>query len=443
MNDDIEKKILGYMLFDKQYLVCCIERLKPSYFEQNYRKLFVIIKSYFQKYKEIITVNIIDRILQSRNVAEDIRLMYSTLLNEIINDEYKHSEFEYYLNEMIKKECKKILISSLDDCIDEQLGKNIPGAITTLTRLNDVFAAKDILKKAVLKVEQLSQVDRIKEGDIKDSVEYWRSYVNNSSNNNNLKGIATGIHKFDELSGGLQGGRTLCIVGQTGSGKSILMLCIGKKAWLDGYNVVYFSLEMEKEMIERRFISSISYLDSNKIRDSKLNDEEKKIFYDALQKIENDKNKFYIVDIPRGCTPLMLEAKIEAIKVLFEPHLIIIDYLNIMSPTDTKATDAENQGILSEEIHELARYYRVPIIFAAQATSLRKKDEKMEIGTHRVGRSERIATNTDFVLQIQPDEEPELSNTMVLHIIKGRDCASGVIILKKDFANIYSKCFCV
>ena len=62
--------------------------------------------------------------------------------------------------------------------------------------------------------------------------------------NPDLIGIKTGIKKFDEISGGIQKGELGILMAQTGKGKSCALGNFGTNAWLQGKNIVLFSLEM-------------------------------------------------------------------------------------------------------------------------------------------------------------------------------------------------------
>ena len=92
---------------------------------------------------------------------------------------------------------------------------------------------------------------------------------------NSLAPVASGFNQFDEiLGGGLQRSDLVIIAARPSLGKSSLAFNIAANAALQGNHVGIFSLEMSKEQIAVRLLSSESGVDSSRLRLSVVNDSE-------------------------------------------------------------------------------------------------------------------------------------------------------------------------
>jgi replicative DNA helicase len=134
----------------------------------------------------------------------------------------------------------------------------------------------------------------------------------------------------------------MIVAGDTGTGKSVVMHNMGVNAYLgtnnpyapldtikdDGKNVLYFSLEMPKESMERRIDSCMGGLYYNQLRDGMLSEEDKRKYFQLIKFQMTYKKQFYIVDMPKGASVRELELKYMEVleKCLI---LLIINYFQI------------------------------------------------------------------------------------------------------------------
>lgn len=241
------------------------------------------------------------------------------------------------------------------------------------------------------------------------------------------------------------------------TGKSIVMQNMAVNALLGGYNplddaptadvivsgcnVLYFSLEMPKQNQERRIDACMAGIPYNSIRDGKLTSEEKEKYFKVLKFQKNFPRKFYIVDMPRGATIREVELKHKEMEEKYgiKFNLSVIDYLGIMKPTVQQSQDWLNLGFTSEEMHEYARAFNIPVITGTQIN--RPKDpNKPQHSTDRVARSDMIPSNANIILQIGyrgDDEHTRLD--MPMYFIKNRDGEKTSFTLIKNFACMQVK----
>jgi replicative DNA helicase len=233
------------------------------------------------------------------------------------------------------------------------------------------------------------------------------------------------------------------------TGKSILKQNIAVNAYLgkntldtpienwddSGRNVLFFSLEMPKETMERRIDACLAEIYSNHIRDGLLCEDDKRKYLKALKFQKEYKKDLYIVDMPKGATTREIELKyLEICETEFKPDLVVIDYLGIMSSNDSTGSDWQDLGVISAELHEFARVYEVAVLSGSQVN--RTKDGSERYDTTRIARSSVIPTHANIIIQIGCRSDEYLRTDMPIYIIKMRDGERDQFTLSKDFAKM-------
>ena len=233
------------------------------------------------------------------------------------------------------------------------------------------------------------------------------------------------------------------------TGKSILLQNIAVNAYLgkndplapaeswddSGSNILYFSLEMPKDTMERRIDACTSGVYSNHIRDGFLSEDDEAKYFHGLDFQRKYLKEFHIVDMPRDVTSREIELKyLEVCDTGFKPDLIVIDYMGIMNPTDPVGIDWQDLGKISAELHEFARVYEITVLTASQVN--RTKDGQERYDTNRISRSGVIPTNANIILQIANRPDEELRTDMIIYIIKMRDGEKKHFGLSRNFAKM-------
>jgi replicative DNA helicase len=212
----------------------------------------------------------------------------------------------------------------------------------------------------------------------------------------------------------------------------------------DGANVLYFSIEMPYKPMRRRCDACTAGVPHYGIRDGTLHDAEEQKYRAALRFHKRYSKNFHILDVPRGCTMAMIESKYIDICDLFQPDLIVIDYISLMVPDSEQGSDWLNLGRLAEQMHEFCRTYETRVISPVQLNRPEKGKGKNIFDTpppdqHRVGRSIMLTQNANILLNIETRKDEETRPDMVIRIAKMRDGEKGAFVLHKrlDLMRIY------
>jgi replicative DNA helicase len=327
----------------------------------------------------------------------------------------------------------------------------------------DIDEANAAIKQLATGIDSIYKNKVFKEGALSETAsDAWSSYKQVKENPSSAKGIHLGFREFDRITNGIQKSELMLIGGESSSGKSALCMNMAINAWLgsnkvpesasdmptefaeDGRNVLFFSIEMPYEPMRRRCDACIAGVPLYGIRDGTLTLEEEDKFKTALKFQKKYPKQFHILDIPRGCTMSMIESKFIDKCHEYNPDLIVIDYISLMTPDKEQGSDWLNLGRLAEQMHEFCRTYEVAVISPVQLNRPPKHNGKNGFDPpppdqHRVGRSIMLTQNANILLNIETRKDEELKPDMIIRIAKMRDGEKGGFVLHKrlDIMRLY------
>lgn len=193
-----------------------------------------------------------------------------------------------------------------------------------------------------------------------------------------LSGLTTGYSELNKLTGGLHDENLVLLAARPSVGKSALALGIGRNAaMLGGVSVAIFSLEMSKEELVLRMLSSEARVDSQKIQNGQMTLNEWKRVQRALTTLSNI--ELYLDDSP-SLSPMQLRAK--ARKLAFQLKLIgkrlgliIVDYLQLMTLLKGKENRQQEVSTISRELKGIAKEMKCPLMALSQLSRAPEKRE--------------------------------------------------------------------
>ena len=176
--------------------------------------------------------------------------------------------------------------------------------------------------------------------------------------------VKTGFDTIDERLTGFAPSNLVIVAGRPAMGKTTYAMNIAENVALAGGNVVVFSMEMSKEELIDRMLSSLSGLEAEKIkRGSHLTNEEDAKLHAGVHKLQKMMNNIIVCDKPAMHINHMTNycRKINRKKKL---DLIVVDYLQLMR------TDAKNRfeeiSEVSRGLKSLAKLCDVPVLALSQ-----------------------------------------------------------------------------
>jgi replicative DNA helicase len=218
-------------------------------------------------------------------------------------------------------------------------------------------------------------------------------------------GIKTGFTDIDtKLMGGLHSSDLIIIAGRPGMGKTSLAMNIAEHvAIFENKPVAFFSLEMGRDQLLLKILSSISGIYQSKLRDSRYLKNEDWV------KLTNASAKIYdapmYIDDTAGITPMEIRAKLRRLALKEKDlALVVVDYLQLMKIKGR--TDSREQEIseISRSMKSIAKEFRIPVIALSQLNRKAEEGEEKRPKMSQLRESGAIEQDADIILLIYRDE---------------------------------------
>jgi replicative DNA helicase len=220
-----------------------------------------------------------------------------------------------------------------------------------------------------------------------------------------INGVRSGFTDLDALTTGLQRSDLIVVAARPSVGKTSFALNIAEHAAVrEKKSVGMFSLEMSKEQLVLRLLSSVANIDSQRLRTGFLEEMDFTKIAPAMNALSEA--PMYIDDTPNIST-MELRTKARRLQAEAGLDLVIVDYLQLMQAT-TQSRDANRVQEVSEisrGLKALARELSVPVIALSQLSRQPEMRESKEPRLSDLRESGAIEQDADLVLFLWRDKE--------------------------------------
>jgi replicative DNA helicase len=247
-----------------------------------------------------------------------------------------------------------------------------------------------------------------------------------------VTGLATDFTQFDIMTSGLQKGELIIIAARPSMGKTALAINIAENAAINhGATVAIFSLEMSKESLLRRMLSSQAWVDQQKLQKGFLGREDHDRLTTALGLLVESR---LFIDDTAAISLAEMRAKARRLKQNKGLDLVVVDYLQLMSATvpSSGKRNYENRtqevSAVSRGLKALAKELNVPVLALSQLSRAgvqRKDDHRPMLSDLRESGS--IEQDADVVAFIHRDSYYNRDEEM-----SEADKAKSEIIIEKQ-----------
>ena len=214
--------------------------------------------------------------------------------------------------------------------------------------------------------------------------------------------VLSGFTELDEFLGGLQPSDLIIVAGRPSIGKTSFTLNIARNAAVErGACVALFSLEMARESLVQRLLSSESGVDSRRLRLGLQSEEEEKRIMDATGILSEA--PIYIDDSPQL---RVIELRGKARRLHFERgiNLIIADYLQLLQGDGRGENRVQEISYISRSLKALARELNVPVLAVSQLSRAVEWRASHRPQLSDLRESGSIEQDADIVMFIYRDE---------------------------------------
>jgi len=406
-NIDAERSILGSVLLDKDALIKIADIVSSEdFYEDRHGIIFQAMLYLFEKRKPVDIVTL-SEILE----AEDkIKIVGgSSYLAELVNTTPSAANIVYYAQIVRDKASLRSLISVANTI--SQLGYN---------EEQEISDTLDQAEQSLFSVSQKSLKNKfvaIKDA-LADAFDRIDS-IHKDKDKGGLRGVPSGFKDLDQLTAGFQKSDLIILAARPSMGKTSFALNLAEQAAIESkVPVAIFSLEMSKEQLIERLLSSQAGVDSWKLRTGNLSDDDfPKIGY--AMGVLNDAPVF--IDDSVGGNIMEIRAKARRLQMEHGLGLVIIDYLQLMSGRSHGNSDNRVQEIseISRGLKGLARELNVPIIALSQLSRAveHRDDKRPQLSDLRESGS--IEQDADIVMFLYRDEyyHPETDRKGITEIL--------------------------
>jgi len=419
---EAEQSVLGSMLIDDRCVPEVIARLAPEdfYMRQN-REIYQVLFSMFNRFETIDPVTVLDRMKQAGVYDENTSVPYLRQLMDITPTAANVMEY-------------------VSIVADKSLLRRVGETAGELTKMvhDESGTAPQILEAAEQRIFSIRQ-GRSSIGMAHISTvmgQVWETIKARQASGQEFPGISTGLVDLDRKITGLNNSDLIILAARPGMGKTSLALNIASEAGKrSGKNVAIFSLEMNREQLGSRMLSTECLVDNKKLITGRISSEEEWSRI-AMGVASLSQAKIYIDD-DASLSVADINAKCRRIKDL---GLVIVDYLQLMTSAGgpTRAGDNRQQVVsdMSRSLKLMAKELNVPVICMSQ---LSRANESRATGQRRpmlsdLRESGAIEQDADIVMFIHRDsyydDDAENPNIAECIVAKNRHGETGTVMLE-------------
>jgi replicative DNA helicase len=422
---EAERGILGAVLLDNQSLHAALETLRTDdFFSDHHRRIFdgMIELAGAQKAIDLLTLS--DELRRKGELESAGGVAY---LASLVDGVPRISNVPHYARIVKEKSMMRHLVQTAHAIEQRALEAEI--------------GADEMLDSAESEIFRLAE-DRVRQGfvTVKELVsQNFERLDQMMREGRTVTGLATGYPALDEMTSGMQPSDLIILAARPSMGKTSLALNIAENVATRAGRVAMFSLEMSKEALLLRLLSSHARIDAHKFRTGHLNVEDREKMGESLNELARTS---VWIDDSASATVVEMGAKARRLKNDKGLDLVIVDYLQLMTARGRFSNRNEEVSSITRGLKAMAKELQVPVLVMSQLTRAPERDDRRpQLADLR--ESGAIEQDADLVLFInrpgffKPDAPDEERNKTELIIAKQRNGPTG--LLKFVFLHTYTR----
>ncbi len=378
---EAEQAVLGAVIIDNAMFDNVMDYVKtPDYFYLSLHKLIFSAMQEMMNFGQAIDfVTLLNKLKQNSGFDEAAGKTY---LVNLIDTCPSPSRAASYAKIVADKYKLRMLITASREIIDDAAAAEEDTSVLLDSAEQRIFDIRSDGEKGGL--EKLSSV-LLQTFDRLDSL--------NREADESVRPVSTGIGDLDRVITGLNRSDLIILAARPGMGKTSFALNIARNvACKSKKSVAFFSLEMSKEQLASRLLSSEALVGGTKLRTGKLTDEEWQRLIPASDILKNA--NLYIDDTP-GITITEMKSRLRRLRQI---DLVVVDYLQLMSSTRRIDSRVNEISEITRSLKIMAKELNVPVITLSQLSraSEQRPDHRPQLSDLRDSGS--IEQDADIVL---------------------------------------------
>jgi len=421
---EAEQSLLGCLMLGKDAMIKVVDILTPEdFYRKTHQEIYQVCQELFQKGEPIDLLSISNR-LKEKGVLEEIG--GNSYLTDLVNSVPTAAHVLSYAKIIHRKRILRDLIGA-----SQEIG---------LLALNESDDTDVILDKAERKIFSIAQKNLTQNFVcVKDTLEEAFNRIDMLSKHQfGLRGLATGFKDLDNILAGLQKSDLVILASRPTLGKSSLALNMAANVAINqNVPVGFFSLEMSKDQIVDRLISSLSEVDLWRIRTGRLSSEgEENDFTKIRQALDVLSRAPVYIDDVAASNVLQIKAMSRRLQAEKGLGLVIIDYLQLVEPLNPLASPVQQVSENSRALKAMAKELNIPVLVISQLSRAVEQRSPQIPRLADLRQSGTIEQDADVVLFIYREDRynPDTARKGIADIIisKHRNGPVGQVELYFD-----------
>jgi replicative DNA helicase len=397
---DAERAVLGSILINNNAFYRVVGTINTEdFFKDAHRTIFTTMRSLAEHSREIDLLTVKEEL--SRRAMLD-QVGGSAYISSLVDGIPDIANVERYARIVKEKSTLRRLIVMGNSVMRAALDPpGEPGDVLTIAEKSLYEIAEGSIERGFVALERITRTNMA-------AIEQLHSA------GKLITGIPTGYDRFNEFTSGFQPQDLIIIAARPSMGKTSFMMNIAEAIAIPDrsgqprspsqrlHSVGVFSLEMSKEQIGLRMLSSESGVANHLIRAGMLSERNWRDLAEASARLA--KARIYVDDTP-GIDVMELRAKARRLKMEASLDMVMVDYLQLMSVKGK--VESRNQEIsqISRGLKAVAKELNLPLISLSQLS--RRPEQRT--GDHRpqladLRESGSIEQDADLVAFIYRDE---------------------------------------
>ncbi len=351
-SEESERAILGAIILDNSLISQAVEQLRPEdFYSPLHRRIFGAMIDLFESSQSI------DPILISEELKKDGPIDAIGGVTTITNLTFglpHFTDLTDYIRVVGDKSVMRSLIRTCNQITSEALEEEEDAKVVLDHAEQMIFALAEKRTR-----EGFMHVQPVAEKVLTKVHEYAKRETNA------LTGLATGFRELDDMTSGLQPGDLVIVAARPSMGKTAFCLTLAQNAAITEKAVVgVFSLEMSREQLVMRMMSSEAKVDAKRFRKGLMSREDWERLARAIGTLADA--RIFIDDTP-GISVLEMRAKARRLAAEQKAlDLIVVDYLQLMGGSSRAESRQQEVSKISRELKGLAKELNVPVVALSQ-----------------------------------------------------------------------------
>ncbi|MEW5700922.1 MAG: replicative DNA helicase [Candidatus Zixiibacteriota bacterium] len=347
---EVEMAVLGAMMRDPEAVSQVVEVLRPDdFYRPAHRKIFTAVLSLFDRAEPVDLATVAGELDRSGELE---KCGGRAALLDIAESVFTSAHAAAHARIVQDKSVLRRLIAASQRIADSSY--NAPGDVGDLLdeaeglifAISEARSQQDFVRLEDLLPHTFEQIEKYRE------------------RGGGLTGLPTGFEDLDSLTAGLHGSDLIILAGRPSMGKTALALNIVEHLALEQSKpCAVFSLEMSKEQVAERMLSSTARINAHHMRTGRLRKEDFVRLGNAADRLSGAK---VFIDDSAAIGVLELRAKARRLKAQHDIALVVVDYMQMMHGPRNAENRQQEIAMISRSLKSLAKELKVPVLALSQ-----------------------------------------------------------------------------